>query len=74
MTMGELELERIAPSRYRGTYRGVDFEVFEQWHMSPRGWFIQVGQEPPVRSGNSRGEAVRTLMLKLDGKIGADAS
>jgi hypothetical protein len=63
------DLRLVAPNRYAGTYRGVEFEVFEQWHMSPRGWFIQVGQEPPVRSGNTRREAVHNLMLKVNGKI-----
>lgn len=67
------ELKRTAPSRYRGTYRGVDFEVFEQWHVPPRGWFIKAGQEPAIRSGNSMSEAVRTLMFNLDRKIRADA-
>jgi hypothetical protein len=64
-------LTRIARGHYQGTYRGDEFEIFEQWYPSglSQGWFVRNGQNTPIRSGNSRGEAVREHMFKVDGKI-----
>jgi hypothetical protein len=74
--MDKPKLKHLGRAHYQGTYRGVTFEVFEQWHPSglSQGWFIREGQNTPVRSGNTRGEAVRTHMLKVDGKISAAAA
>jgi hypothetical protein len=66
--MDKPKLKHLGRGHYQSTYRGVDFQVFEQWHPSglSQGWFIREGQNAPVRSGNSRSEAVTGFMLKLE--------
>jgi hypothetical protein len=66
-----VKLERIARGHYQGIYRGDEFEIFEQWYPSglSQGWFVRDGQNVPVWSGNSRGQALRAHMFMVDGKI-----
>jgi hypothetical protein len=72
----EAKLRRIAGGDYQGIYRGDEFEIFEQWYTSglSQGWFVWDGQNAPVWSGNSRGQALRAHVFTVEGKIRAGAA